>query len=47
MAKMIAELQMNKSAMDNLEKELEQERKKKVEMEKNRAKALKEAGLSA
>lgn len=31
--------------MEDLEKQLEEERKKKAEMEENRKKALKEAGL--
>ena len=43
---MMEELQKNKSTMEDLEKQLEDERKRKLEMEKNREKALKEAGLS-
>lgn len=31
--------------MEDLQKQLEQERKRKLEMEQNRKKALKEAGL--
>lgn len=42
---MMDELTKNKTAMEDLEKQLEEERKKKIEMEENRKKALKEAGL--
>lgn len=43
---MMQELMMNKTAMEDLEKQLQEERLKKLQMEKNREKALKEAGLS-
>ena len=39
------ELKNNKSTVEELEKQLEEERKKKLEMEINRMKALKDAGL--
>ena len=45
MQAMMDELSKNKSAMEDLEKQLEEERKRKAEMEENRKKALKEAGL--
>jgi len=38
---MIGELQINKSAMQDLERQLAEERLRKIEMEKNREKALK------
>lgn len=38
---MMEELQKNKNAMEDLEKQLEDERKRKLEMEENRKKALK------
>lgn len=42
---MLDELEKNKSAMEDLEKQLQEERKRKAEMEQNRKNALKEAGL--
>ena len=42
---MMEELQNNKNAMEDLQKQLEDERKEKLQMQENRKKALQDAGL--
>lgn len=43
---LLGELANNKGLLDDLEKRLEEERLKKLEMEKNRNKALQDAGFA-